>query len=265
MTIHVATPNLDDLKHHPVSGSNIDLATDLYTNDTISVPSGWTSATVRIHGGNDTVNGNNSADTIYDNRAINARPFTGPDGTTYILPGSGSSGDDTIHAGGGTDTIFAGDGTNTYDGGGDIDTVDYSRAGVGVTVDLDTGNGQGHGSGDGTDTLISIENVTGSNQDDTITGSDVANVLMGGRGDDHLLGGGGRDTLYGRRRRRYPRRRRGRRHHVRREAGRDTLEYLFSPSGVTVDLAKGTAAAAMPRATPSSASRTSGDRSTTTP
>jgi hypothetical protein len=78
MAINIPTPNLDDLKHRQVYGSSIDLATDPYLNDTISVPGGWASATVRIHGGNDTVNGNNSADTIYDNRAINGRPFTGP-------------------------------------------------------------------------------------------------------------------------------------------------------------------------------------------
>lgn len=238
MAINIATPNLDDLKHRQVYGSSIDLATDPYLNDTISVPGGWASATVRIHGGNDTVNGNNSADTIYDNRAINGRPFTGPDGTTYFPAGSGSSGDDTIRAGGGTDTIFAGDGTNIYDGGGNTDTVDYSRAGVGVTVDLDSGNGQGRGVGDGTDTLVSIENVIGSNQGDTITGSGVANVLIGGRGDDRLLGGGGRDTLYG-----------GADNDtlvggaaadtMYGEGGTDTLEYLFSPSGVTIDLANG--------------------------
>jgi Ca2+-binding RTX toxin-like protein len=48
-----------------------------------------------------------------------------------------------------------------------------------------------------TDTLISIENVTGSNGNDTIVGNEVANVLDGRGGDDILDGGFGDDTLIG--------------------------------------------------------------------
>ena len=54
------------------------------------------------------------------------------------------------------------------------------------------------------DILASIENVTGSRQDDTITGGAVPNVLKGGGGNDTLNGGAQDDKLYG-------------------EAGRDTL------------------------------------------
>ena len=54
------------------------------------------------------------------------------------------------------------------------------------------------------DILASIENVTGSRQDDTITGDAVRNVLKGGAGNDTLSGGDENDKLYG-------------------EAGRDTL------------------------------------------
>ena len=117
MAINIATPNIDDLKHHSVFGSSVDQTTDLYTNDVINVPGGWTTTTVRIHGGSDTVYGRDSDDIIYDNRAINGRPLVGPDGSTYIPAGSGSSGDDRIFAAGGRDTIFAGDGQNYYDGG----------------------------------------------------------------------------------------------------------------------------------------------------
>ena len=47
------------------------------------------------------------------------------------------------------------------------------------------------------DILASIENVTGSRQDDTITGDAVPNTLKGGAGNDTLSGGGQNDKLYG--------------------------------------------------------------------
>ena len=51
--------------------------------------------------------------------------------------------------------------------------------------------------GAGTDTLTSIENLTGSAFDDTLTGDADANVLSGRDGDDTLNGGAGNDTLDG--------------------------------------------------------------------
>ena len=47
------------------------------------------------------------------------------------------------------------------------------------------------------DILESIENVTGSRDDDVITGDAVPNVLKGGDGDDDLNGGAEDDKLYG--------------------------------------------------------------------
>ena len=47
------------------------------------------------------------------------------------------------------------------------------------------------------DILASIENVTGSRQNDTITGDAAPNVLKGGAGNDVLSGEGGDDKLYG--------------------------------------------------------------------
>ena len=60
-----------------------------------------------------------------------------------------------------------------------------------------------HDTGDGTDTLSSIENLTGGSGNDTLTGNGSDNVLTGGAGDD---------TLAGRGRRRHPRRRRRHEH-----------------------------------------------------
>ena len=49
----------------------------------------------------------------------------------------------------------------------------------------------------GTYDAQSIENVIGSDFNDTITGDGVANVLKGGGGADTILGGGGVDNLFG--------------------------------------------------------------------
>jgi Ca2+-binding RTX toxin-like protein len=62
-----------------------------------------------------------------------------------------------------------------------------------VTADLSVGIA----TGEGNDTLLNIENVTGSSSDDTITGNNLANVLLGGGGNDALHGGDGNDTLTG--------------------------------------------------------------------
>src|SRR5262249_46828468 len=207
---------------HLQFGTNILL--DYGTNDTLDYSQNLQPITVTIHGGNDTVITSGFGDTIYDDPA--SAPFT--------LTGSKPSGDDVIHAGGGNDTIFTGDGHNTYDGGDNTDTVDYSRATVAVRVNLETGTGQANG----TDTLISIENVVGSDQGDNITGSSDDNVLKGGKGDDQLFGGDGRDTLYG-----------GDDNDLLvggkgadtmyGSDGIDTLSYYSSSAGVTVDLSRG--------------------------
>jgi Ca2+-binding RTX toxin-like protein len=92
--------------------------------------------------------------------------------------------------------IYAGDGDNVIDGTGGTDTVSYAFAGAGVTVSLATVGAQATG-GSGSDTLISIENLTGSGFNDALTGNDGNNVLDGGAGNDTLNGGAGADTMLG--------------------------------------------------------------------
>jgi hypothetical protein len=88
-------------------------------------------------------------------------------------------------------TTGGANGVDTVDGGSGTDTVDYSAAASGVTVDLAAGTA---GAGAGDDTLISIENVTGSTYDDILTGDTGDNVFIGGTGNDILDGAGGTDT-----------------------------------------------------------------------
>lgn len=109
-----------------------------------------------------------------------------------------SAGADTVYALGGSDTfhMVSGDVANDmFDGGAGTDTVDYTYADNAVYVDL-TG-GIGSATGNGTDTLISIENVVGTDDADTLIGGAGINVLTGGDGDDHIYGGTGGDTMLG--------------------------------------------------------------------
>ncbi|MFM2068627.1 MAG: hypothetical protein RLZZ584_3536, partial [Pseudomonadota bacterium] len=90
-------------------------------------------------------------------------------------------------------TLFAGAGNNVLDGGAGLDTVSYAFAAAGVSVNLALAGAQATG-GSGSDTLVAIENLTGSSFADTLTGNAAANVLNGGRGADTLAGGDGSDT-----------------------------------------------------------------------
>jgi Ca2+-binding RTX toxin-like protein len=129
---------------------------------------------------NDTITGDGSANDLYGN-----------DGNDVLKGGGGADG---LDGGSGNDILKGGGGADLLIGGAGTDTADYSQ-GFGATVDLALGQGFG-GDAEG-DTLISIENVTGSTFDDVIRGNDSANGLRGGDGVDRLQGGGGSDTLDG--------------------------------------------------------------------
>jgi Ca2+-binding RTX toxin-like protein len=134
--------------------------------------------------------------TVYGNNSANNLNYWGLNGTTHhndLI--YGFDGDDRIWAGGGDDTIKGGGGADFINGGSGTDTASYMDSSVGVTVTLSNGRGYG-GTAEG-DTLESIENVMGSQHNDTLTGDNGNNVLTGLNGDDLLKGGGGADRLNG--------------------------------------------------------------------
>jgi|GEM_PF-973220 len=105
----------------------------------------------------------------------------------------GGAGNDHIIGSWGNDTMIGDAGNDYIDGNGGNNTVAYSSSVMGVTVNLST---QSASDGFGyTDTLIGINNVTGSDYADTIIGDGTANIIRAGKGNDLVTGGAGADTF----------------------------------------------------------------------
>ncbi|MBW8882667.1 MAG: hypothetical protein JF615_14960, partial [Asticcacaulis sp.] len=123
------------------------------------------------------VNAGNQNDTIIGNSSVN-RLF-------------GNGGDDILNGGSGY--------SDYLDGGTGTDTVDYSWVGSGfelsnIVINLTLGTYVDTG---GTETLVSIENVWGTQSGESIIGTSGANALSGNGGNDDIDGGAGNDTLNG--------------------------------------------------------------------
>ncbi|WP_028862061.1 hypothetical protein [Psychromonas aquimarina] len=104
-------------------------------------------------------------------------------------------GNDTLQGKGGNDVLDAsGQGIKTVDGGEGDDTVSYAKSTAGVTVNLTSGTALEGGQ---TDTLVSIENVSGSKHRDIITGNEQANQIVAGGGNDEVNAGAGDDYVDG--------------------------------------------------------------------
>ncbi len=144
-------------------------------------------------GGNDRLEGGSGNDSM-----------NGGAGNDIIL---GGNGDDTLLGGIGNDRAFGGAGNDLfkggtigndrYIGGGGFDTVDYRASTDGVTVSLLSTAPQFVSTDSGNDTLVSIENLGGSQYNDKLIGNAVNNLLIGYGGNDTLSGGKGQDTLTG--------------------------------------------------------------------
>ena len=116
---------------------------------------------------------------------------------------AGLAGDDTLSGGTGDDVLDGGghtlNGYNVLNGDAGADTADYSTQTGKVYADLaqsvgyiDAGSGFVF-----SDSLNSIENLTGGSGDDVLFGDMGANVIRAGAGDDQLFGGAGDDLLIG--------------------------------------------------------------------
>lgn len=127
--------------------------------------------------------------------------LTGTGGANRLDGGAGNDrlnggGDDILIGWTGNDTLEGGTGNDTLDGGSGTDTASYADATAGITVSLAIKGLQNTGIA-GIDTLISIQNLTGSIHGDVLKGNIGSNLLSGGAGGDTLTGGGGNDTFTG--------------------------------------------------------------------
>ncbi|HET9427466.1 MAG TPA: calcium-binding protein, partial [Allosphingosinicella sp.] len=114
----------------------------------------------------------------------------------------GSAGNDIVRGGDGDDYLYGNAGDDLLDGGNGFDRVGYAAGATsGVTVDLNLqGVAQDTGS-QGFDTLVGIENVSGTIFNDVLTGDAGDNWLWGGSdgtgvtGDDIISAGAGNDLV----------------------------------------------------------------------
>ena len=154
--------------------------------------------------GNDTITYAGSAGLIVD--LSNGRAYGG-DGQGDIISGvenvigsangdllNGDQLNNVLDGGDGDDIINGGQGADRLIGGAGNDTLNYVGSG-GVIVNLLANTASG-GEAQG-DVISGFENVTGSDNNDTLSGNAGANILDGRTGDDAISGGAGNDRLIG--------------------------------------------------------------------
>jgi Ca2+-binding RTX toxin-like protein len=128
---------------------------------------------------------------------------------------SGLGGDDQLNGASGNDTLRGGEGADTLSGSSGTDTADYSQASAGVSASLfDSSGNTGDARGD---TYNSIENLMGTEFNDTLEGDSSDNAIFGLGGDDLINSRGGTDSFDG-------------------GEGSDTVSYANANSFVTIDL-----------------------------
>jgi Ca2+-binding RTX toxin-like protein len=151
--------------------------------------------------GADVLTGDGGANTLLGNGG-NDR-LDGAAGNDVVAGGDGSDvlkgglGDDRLDGGADNDLLEGGAGNDVLVGGSGMDTADYYSSSTGVAVNLALQVAQNTGGG-GTDTLNGIENILGSNSNDSLTGDALDNILRGYGGSDSLNGGAGNNLLDGR-------------------------------------------------------------------
>ncbi|WP_248742888.1 MULTISPECIES: retention module-containing protein [unclassified Pseudomonas] len=193
------------------SGSNTNAAENYQLTMTVNY-AGAHDVTPDFHGtytANDNHGGSDSANVTISYQ--DGHTLTGTSGDDVLVAGSGDnilnggdgndvltagSGNNELHGGAGNDLLYSGPGNDILDGGTGIDTVSYAHATAGVTVNLSLLGAQ-NTIGAGIDTISNVENLVGSNFNDTLTGDNNNNVINGGLGNDILNGGGGDDLLIG--------------------------------------------------------------------
>jgi Ca2+-binding RTX toxin-like protein len=160
---------------------------------------GWLGNDTMIGGaGNDVYNVDSSSDVVVE-AANEGTDTVKVRKASYTLPANFENADlhyysASISVTGNSDAnvFLMGAGEQTVSGGAGNDTASYVYTSA-VTVDLTTGEKAGAAADD---ILTSIENLTGSAEDDVLRGTGIANILDGGEGADVMVGRAGHDVYY---------------------------------------------------------------------
>ncbi|MBA1145137.1 calcium-binding protein, partial [Mesorhizobium neociceri] len=122
----------------------------------------------------------------------------GGDGGDDLL--DGRAGDDVLDGGGGSDWLIGGSGNDLLIGGGqDGDAAAYIDEGGGGAVTVNLAEGTATDTYGDVDTLVSISDVWGNDQDDTLIGKNSGEGYEGFRGmggNDTIVGGSGDSWVY---------------------------------------------------------------------
>jgi len=167
-------------------------------NDSISGGAG--NDTIYGQFGNDTMDGGTGNDFIDSGTGNDS--IVGGDGSDTIIGGTGDNilfgnvGHDSLDGGTGQDFPWGDTSADTLDGGSGCDVVQYrdSDAAVNINLSVALAESSAHAQGD---MLRNIEQIDGSEFNDTITAGSSDLVVKGLRGNDSITGGAGRDFLQG--------------------------------------------------------------------
>ena len=155
-------------------------------------------------GNNDVITGGGAAESLYGGGGNDA--LSGASGVDVL---DGGDGNDTLNGGLFKDTSYGGNGDDTFRitgvdiaddvyGGAGIDTLDLSGyTTFGFVVDLTAGSYDYQPGIGGPFVIQGVENVIGSNQNDSLTGDSATNTLDGGGGNDTIRGGSNTDQANG--------------------------------------------------------------------
>ncbi|MDA7965354.1 CHRD domain-containing protein [Ruegeria sp.] len=183
----------DGIDTNSFQGINAEVIADLATGSASYAPNENVTVFENFDGF-ENLDGSALDDQLFGDNGANT--LTGNDGNDLLV---GRGGNDILEGGEGNDVLRGGGGNDITDGGEGIDTADFQDIGSAVTADLSDGTAV-YAAPNGNqvaDQLISIENLTGSDNDDILTGDTGDNLLAGGAGNDVINGGAGDDVIRG--------------------------------------------------------------------